>query len=345
MTKQVGSLGLLTGLHRNRRVATLSGMTRRGPLLLLFAVATTGLVALESGFLGPGTVATRSGWTLSVRAERDGGAAVGAQPGEPSPSFALTGPVTSSLWDYPVVVLKGPSGRIWEYSTLTEEGETSALAWLRLEPDWDGDGRPEVAGRFHHGYRVGQGILPSGIVSVVDRLLLPGPTRWKAEVELGTLVGDEGGGEIRGLSVVLVAGKAPRPTEWSWSETKGSDPRTKTVTFSVASLLWKEGALTDIKRSTVLMNLTSLETGEVADPGWPRVTLNDQRVNLRLGTGVSYPSLGLLSQGTVLLVRGMDSEPGVSGNLRSPWLKVEPTSGPLAGKIGWVFAHYCSPAF
>ena len=97
----------------------------------------------------PGMIAQANGWTLKLRADRF----VGARPaGEDHYKGAA---ITSDPWMYPVIVLDGPAGAHYEYSLLGDpRGTTQAMlgnagdvfppSGLRLEPDWDGDGLPEV---------------------------------------------------------------------------------------------------------------------------------------------------------------------------------------------------------
>lgn len=280
--------------------------------------------------LGPGKAATQGGWTVSLRAEVFSGTLP-----ESVPYYSQTGPITASPQEYPVIVLEGPGKARWEYPTLYRDTWASAVVALRLEPDWDGDGRPEVAARLLHGYELGSGIKPSGFVSVEDRLLLPGKGGWKGTLVLGSRFGDDGGGEVEGLSLALVRGKDLEPIRWVWAEGESAGGERR-VSLKVVRLAWREGALVEVARWVSAL---------LTPPDGPRVRLDDDRVNLRSGPGTGFVSLGLLSRGTGLVVKGLDTEPGVSGNLRSPWLYVEPADGPLAGESGWVFAHFCLPDF
>lgn len=281
--------------------------------------------------LGPGKVTSRAGWTVSLRAE-----AFPGTPPESVPYYSQTGPITASLTEYPVIILEGPGKARWEYSTLYRGSLASAVLGVHLESDWDGDGRPEVVARLLHGYQLGSGIKPSGFVSMEDRILLPGKTDWKGTMVLGSRFGDEEGGEVEGLAVSVVQGRPLEPVRWIWSEGESAAPGARVVSLKVVRLVWRDGDLVEVGRS---------ESGGQTLPDGPRVVLADDRVNLRSGPGTGFLSSGLLSRGTVLVVKGLDAEPGVSGYLRSPWLYVEPAAGPLAGQSGWVFAHFCSPAF
>lgn len=288
-----------------------------------------GAYGQDPGSLGPGKAAVWKGWTLSLRAQKFGGALP-----DRMAYYSGTGPVTAALDEYPVIVLEGPGGR-WEYPALHHGQSAWAVTSLRFETDWDGDGRPEVAAALGASYLLGSGVKPSGYVGTQEVLLMPASGGgWRGPAVLGRTGGDETGGEAEGLALALVPGREPEPVRWTWEDEEAGDGRA--VTLSAVRLDWNRGSPVE-KGPTA----SRRGTGEAG----PRVVLADDRVNLRQGPGTGFPSLGLLARGTVLEVKSLAAPGAAAGNLRGPWLRVVPAGGDLGGRAGYVLAWFCSLEF
>lgn len=325
-----------------------TGTYRKSALFLLSLAAVIFLAAVpeaDADTLKPGVYGKAGGWTLNLRADRyTGERPYGAD-------YYSGGAITDDPWMYPVIMLEGPKGARYEYSLLAapegtlgaisgETGDVYPVTALCLEPDWDGDGLPEVYFEYVNPMRITLGYVPRGGGGSGSMLLRPGPQGWKKSVQLPEV---SGGSEdyyyADYFCVDIDSKKMPLLRTWAFESGYDSSGSNR-LTLYFQKMNWENDSYT---APGYRWSHTWIEKNGEADPGRPTLMLNDDQVNLRASADLSSAVYGQLAQWTKLEFLAFDDINPVVGSMRAPWIQVKVLSGPLTGKTGWVFGLFAEP--